>query len=336
MSETVAYRRERIDRGVKVRSDTIYAVSSWREMAYLLLPRVLPVVIVLVLPLFLQGYWQGLVFHITMFGLVALACNLLYSLGLVCLGMAFYFGIGSYISGALAFYLHWPPYFAIPVAMLTGACVSTLLTAPALRLRGIYFAMLTLALPLLGQRLIEASGIFGGVEGLPEVIKFPHPLIPIYLCIFAFLAALFGFRRLINEDYGLILLGIRDNDLAMLSSGINIYWYKTQAVFIASAVAGLAGSLATHYWGYVGMSSFSLDYSLLPLSIVIVGGAGTFTGSALGAFILVPLSEALRALGGLRIIFYCVLLVIFILVVPEGISHFLERKYHQFERLKKV
>jgi branched-chain amino acid transport system permease protein len=94
--------------------------------------------------------------------------------------------------------------------------------------------------------------------------------------------------------------------------------------------------MMTHVYRFVGMPVFALDYSILPIAAVMVGGSGSFAGAVLGAFILVPLSEALRALGGLRIVFYGVFLVIFVVGLPEGIFHFISRKYQQFERWAEV
>jgi len=84
------------------------------------------------------------------------------------------------------------------------------------------------------------------------------------------------------------------------------------------------------------MPVFALDYSILPIAAAIVGGAGTFAGPMFGAFLLVPLSEVLRGLGGLRIVFYGLFLVVFIVALPEGIFHYIQRKYHQFERWVEV
>jgi branched-chain amino acid transport system permease protein len=106
-----------------------------------------------------------------------------------------------------------------------------------------------------------------------------------------------------------------------------------QAVFIAAAAAGsLAGAIAAHYFGFVGMSAFALEFSILPIAGAIIGGVGTFAGAALGTFILVPLSEILRDFGGLRIVLYSLLLAGAVILLPEGIFHYLRRKYQQFER----
>jgi branched-chain amino acid transport system permease protein len=121
-----------------------------------------------------------------------------------------------------------------------------------------------------------------------------------------------------------------------MSAGINIYWRKIQALFIAAVVGCFAGAFMTHQYQFVGPSVFALDYSILPLTAAALGGAGTFAGAVLGSIALVPLSEAMRALGGLRITFYCIVLIICIIGLPEGIFHFIQRKYQQFERLTEI
>jgi branched-chain amino acid transport system permease protein len=196
--------------------------------------------------------------------------------------------------------------------------------------------MVTLILPLMLVRIIEATKIFGGTEGLSGMQPLPSVWIELYLIVALMLVALFGLRRLMDSDYGLILKGINDNDRAVINAGINIYWFKAQALFIAACIAAFAGAFMTHVYLFVGMPVFALDYSILPIAAAVVGGPGTFAGAFTGAFILVPLSELLRGIGGLRIVFYGLFLVVFIVALPEGIFHYIQRKYHQFERWVEV
>jgi branched-chain amino acid transport system permease protein len=333
MPEAVKYRRERIDRGIKARSDSIYMLSSFREMLYLLFPRVLPIAALFLIPLAVGGgYWEKVVFYACIFVLLALSWDFLASVGLVSLGQALFFGVGAYISGGLNHYLKLPIFLTIPIAALGGAVLCTILLVSVLRLRGVYFSMVTLILPLLFAHLIETLEILGGTHGLLSLSPFPSSWLAIYLAVVAVVVCLFGFRRLINEDYGLVLKGIKDDDRVVMAGGINIYWYKAQAIFIASAVGCFAGALMTHYYQFVGRSAFALDYTILPLAGAVLGGPGSFAGATLGTFILVPLSEVLRALGGLRIALYGIILIAALVILPEGIFHYITRKYHQFER----
>lgn len=329
-------RRERVDRGIKVRSGDVFALCSWREMLYLAGPRVLPVVAILMLPLVLGIYWQKVLLSVAVFALLAISWDLLAQTGMISLGQALFFGMGAYVTGILNHYWGLPPLLTIPVAAVFGGLICTALLLPVLRLRGIYFSMVTLILPLMLVRLIEATRIFGGTEGLTGMTSLPSRWLEIYLIVGAMLAALFGFRRLLGTDYGLVLKGIRDNDRSVINAGINIYWYKTQALWIASTIGAFAGAFMTHVYMFVGMPVFALDYSILPIAAAVVGGPGSLAGATLGAFILVPLSEVLRGVGGLRIVLYGVFLVVFIVALPEGIFHFIQRKYHQFERWVEV
>ena len=318
-------RRERIDRGIKVRSGDVFALCSWREMLYLAGPRVLPVVAILMLPLVLGIYWQKVLLSVAVFALLAISWDLLAQTGMISLGQALFFGMGAYVTGILNHYWGLPPLLTIPVAAVFGGLICTALLLPVLRLRGIYFSMVTLILPLMLVRLIEATRIFGGTEGLTGMTSLPSRWLEIYLIVGAMLAALFGFRRLLGTDYGLVLKGIRDNDRSVINAGINIYWYKTQALWIASTIGAFAGAFMTHVYMFVGMPVFALDYSILPIAAAVVGGPGSLAGATLGAFILVPLSEVLRGVGGLRIVLYGVFLVVFIVALPEGIFHFIQR-----------
>ncbi len=329
-------RKERIDRGIKIRSEDIFALTSWREMLYLSAPRLIPVIVFLVLPVVLGSYWQRVLLSVAIFALLAISWDVLAHTGMISLGQALFFGVGAYCSGILNHYFHISPFITIPVATVLGGLICTVLLLPVLRLRGVYFAMVTLIIPLMLERVIEATKIFGGTEGISGLEVLPSKWLELYILMAALLVALFGFRRMMDSDYGLVLKGIKDNDRSVMNAGINIYWFKIQALFIASAVGAFAGAMMTHVYRFVGMPVFALDYSILPIAAVMVGGAGSFAGATLGAFILVPLSEVLRALGGLRIVFYGVFLVIFVVGLPEGIFHFVARKYHQFERWVEV
>jgi len=328
----VKKRRERIDRGIKARSEDIYALSSWREMLYLAGPRLLPAAFFLLLPLFLGIYWQKVMISVAVFALLAMSWEMLAQTGMISLGQALFFGMGAYASGILNSYFGAPPWVAIPAATALGGALCTLILLPVLRLRGIYFSMVTLIIPLMLVRIIEATKIFGGTEGLSGMTPLPSGLPEIYLVTGAFLVVLFGLRRLMETDYGLVLKGIRDNDRSVTNAGINITWFKTQALFISSTIGAFAGAFMTHVYMFVGMPVFALDYSILPIAAAVVGGAGTLAGAALGAVILVPLSEALRGIGGLRIVLYGLFLVVFIVAIPEGLFDYIQRKYHQMER----
>ena len=330
-------RKKRLDRSIKVRTQGLYALSSLAEMAYLIVPRFVLIVGLFALPLVLGMYWQRVLCSAGIYALLALGFDFLAEfVGLVCLGGAFFIGAGGYISGLLNAYYGWPPFLSIPVASLAGAVISTLILLPCLRLRGIYFAIVSFMFPLFAVYIIVALGIFGSTEGISALATFPSIWIEQYLILLAVMLSLFGIRRLVSEDIGIIFQGIKDNDQAVKASGINITAYKTKAVFITALIGCFGGAYLSHLYGWLGLALFAMDFSILPIAATVMGGMGSLVGPVLGAFILTPLSEALRGFGQLRVVLYCLILIGFMVYKPEGLMNYLQRKYHQFELWEKV
>jgi branched-chain amino acid transport system permease protein len=330
-------RKERLDRGIKVRSDGLYALMSWRELSYLTLPRLVLIVGILILPLVMPMYWQRVISYVCIYALLSLSFDFLaHFVGLVSLGGAFFIGVGGYITAILNTQLGLPPLLSIPLSTVIGAIICTLFLLPCLPLRGVYFAIVTLMYPLLLLRVIEALDILGGTDGIVGIDSFANRWVEQYFIILMVLLFLFGTRRLVNLDIGLVFRAVKDNDQAVRASGMSITYYKTIAVFIASAMGCLGGAYLVHIYMWAGLSTFALDFSILPIAATVIGGAGTLVGPILGAFILVPISELLRAFGTLRIVFYALILLAFIMLRSEGIMVYGARKYHQFEKWVKV
>ena len=327
-----------MDRGIKVRADGIYALMSWRELSYLTLPRAVLIIGLLLLPLLMPGaYWQRVISIVCIYALLALSFDFLaHFLGLVSLGGAFFIGTGGYIAAILNTSLGFSPLWTIPSATLLGAAICTILLLPCLPLRGVYFAIVTLMYPLVLARVIEALDILGGTDGIMGIDSFSNNWIEQYSVILMVLVFLFGARRLVNLDIGLVFRAVKDNDQAVRASGMSLTFYKAVAVFIASGMGCMAGACLVHIYMWSGISLFALDFSILPIAATVIGGGGTLVGPVLGCLILVPISELLRAFGTLRIVFYALILMAFIVFRSEGIMVYGQRKYHQFERWVKV
>jgi branched-chain amino acid transport system permease protein len=150
------------------------------------------------------------------------------------------------------------------------------------------------------------------------------------------LLSLFGMRRIVNEDIGVVFRGVKDNDQAIRASGLSVIYYKAVAVFIAALMGCFGGAFLAHLYGWVGVSLLSMDFSVFPLVATVVGGPATLAGPLLGCIILVPISEMLRAFGELRIVIYSLILVFFVLFWSEGVLNWARRKYEQFEHWVEV
>jgi len=331
-------RKERIDRGIKVRTDGLYSLMGWQELSYLTLPRLLLIVGLLALPLIMPGmYWPRVITIVCIYALLALSFDFLaHFVGLVSLGGAFFIGTGGYISAILNTSFGMHPMLAVPIATVSGAIICTVLLLPCLPLRGVYFAIVTLMYPLVLARIIEALDILGGTDGILGIDSFPNAWVEQYFVIIVLLLFLFGARRLVNQDIGLVFRAVKDNDQAVRASGMNVNTYKAAAVFIASAMGCFGGACLVHIYMWGGISLFALDFSILPIAATVIGGGGTLVGPVLGCLILVPISELLREFGTLRIVFYSLILVGFVVFRSEGLMVYGERKYHQFERWVKV
>jgi branched-chain amino acid transport system permease protein len=331
-------RKERIDRGIKVRTEGIYALMSWRELAYLTVPRLVLIVGLLALPLVMPGmYWQRVVSIVCIYALLALSFDFLaHFVGLVSLGGAFFVGTGSYLTAILNTKLGLSPLVTIPAATLIGGALCTLMLLPCLPLRGVYFAIVTLMYPLFLARVIEALDILGGTDGIMGIDSFPSAWLEQYFVIIMLLLFLFAVRRLVNTDLGLVLRAVKDNDQAVRASGMDVTRYRALAVFVASAIGCLAGACLVHIYMWAGISTFALDFSVLPIAATVIGGSGTLVGPLLGCLILVPVSELLRDFGTLRIVFYSLILLAFIVFRSEGLMVYGQRKYHQIQRWTKL
>lgn len=331
-------RKERLDRGIKARTEGLYAVSSWREVGYLVAPRAGLIIALLIAPLVVPGlYWQRVLALAGVYALLAISFDFLAErVGLVCIGGAFMIGVGGYISGGLNYYLGLPAVAAIPIATLGGALICTVLWLPCLPLRGVYFAVVTFMFPFLASSIILAGGLLGSTEGLSPIKGFANVWVGVYLMMVLVLLAIFGLRRLCGEDIGVVFRGIKDNDQAVLASAVNVTRVKMYALFISTVIGCFAGAFIAHFSGFIGVSLFAVDFSIMPIAACIMGGPGTMAGPALGAFLLAPLSELLRGFGQLRVVLYCLVLVGFILFRPEGLLNWIGRKYHQFEHWVKV
>ncbi|OPY64439.1 MAG: leucine/isoleucine/valine transporter permease subunit [Syntrophorhabdus sp. PtaU1.Bin050] len=332
-------RKERIDRGLKVRTEGIYAISSGSEIFYLVGPRLLLIVGILLVPLILElaPYWKRVVNIMCVYALLALSFDFLANyVGLVCLGGAFFVGVGGYLSAIFNVYFSIPVYGAIPLATVSGAMLCTLLLMPCLPLRGVYFAIVTLMYPLFFTRVIEALDVLGGTNGITGLDSFPNEYVEQYVVIVVMLLFLFGMRRFVNQDVGLVIRGVKDNDQSVRASGINVTTMKAFAVFVAAFMGCFGGAYIAHLYMWAGLSLFALDFSIIPIASVVIGGGGTLVGAVIGSFILVPLSEALRFFGTFRIVIYCAALTAFIVFKSEGLMVYAQRKYHQFERWVKV
>ncbi len=219
--------------------------------------------------------------------------------GLVSLGHAALFGIGSYTSGVLYFQLGLPFIFAVPASIAVTALFGAILALPALRVTGPYLAMVTLAFGTIVQILInEMTFLTNGPMGikLAKPVFFDYKLGEtafFYLVAGFMLASLLVVNRILKSHLGRAFQALRDSPIACDCMGVSVYRYKVYAFVISAALAGLAGSLYAYSEEYISPNTYNFELTILFLLAVIMGGRKTRSGALLGALIVVMLPSLL-------------------------------------------
>lgn len=241
--------------------------------------------------------------------------------GQVSLGHALFFGGGGYISAFLAMRYGVPPPLCPLVSGALMAVISLVVGVPCLRLSGPYLAIATLAFAEAFRSIVLAlPHITRGDEGMPlrALILGATPNYYASLVLMLILATVI--YLIANHYFRLPFIAVRENEVAARASGIDVTKYRLLSFALSAFFTGIAGSFYAFYRMAITPEELSIDTSFMPLTMAVVGGMGTATGPVLGAFILVLLTESLRALiYRIRILIYAVLTVAFIMLMPSGI-----------------
>jgi len=255
--------------------------------------------ILIVLPIFLPMYLQSLMTKILVFAIFAISLDLIWGYtGLSSMGHAAFFGVAGYTTAILIRHYGGVTFLeTAPWSILAATLFAAVFGIISLRVSGLYFLMVTLAL---GQALFSIAWewyhITGGAFGLTipplklGIPWFTTTAISLYYFVFIlFIICYFLLYRIINSPFGLVLQGIRDNEPRMRALGYNTWLYKYIAFVIAGVFCGVAGVLFAYHNGIVVPEHFGVTTSALGWFMVVLGGTGTLYGPAVGAAIIVPL-----------------------------------------------
>ncbi|ACB80131.1 ABC transporter related [Methylorubrum populi BJ001] len=279
-----------------------------------------------------SGYSHFVIALVALTVVAGTGLNVLLGLGgLISFGHAGFYAIGAYTSAILtlkgvSFWL------ALPAASGLSALVGAALAVPAMRVRGPYLAMVTIAFGFLVEHaLIEGGELTGGQNGLVVATGpslFGLPLAERDLAWLAVIGAglsLYGFHRLRHARLGQALRAVRDADVAAASLGFDPVRVKTAAFAISAALTGLAGAVLPPLMLFIAPSSFPFTQSILFVLAVVVGGAGTVLGPLFGALVTVLLPEALAGLAEYRLLFFGLTTLVVLWLVPAGLVGSLAR-----------
>ena len=260
----------------------------------------------------------GLLVPICCYMSMAVSLNLTVGiLGELSLGHAGFMSVGLFSGCLVAIALHTtalPLGVRLPVSMLAGGLMAAvfglLVGLPALRLRGDYLAIVTLACGEIIKNIITNLNITGGALGLDtsSIYAGAKDLLP-YGAVLVLLtvAVMLNLKR---SKYGRAIMAIRDNRIAAESVGLNVTWYKLAVFVIAAFFAGCAGVLYGHSLANIKAAAFDYNMSIEILVIVVLGGMGSVPGSVISAIVLTVLPEALREVADYRMLVYAIVLIL--------------------------
>ena len=232
--------------------------------------------------------------------------------------------IGSYAFAILAGKLGFDPYLSMLISGCLGGLCGLVLGLPSLRLPGFYFAMATMAFSLIVNELVLAQKeITGGGIGLPGPLfnaPFDSPVGFYYLVLGV--AAVFTWVSLniVNSMWGRALISIRDSEVAAQAMGVPIFRAKLIVFVFSGFAAGVSGALFASLQSYITPDTFVFELSLFFFVCIIIGGKGSIFGPFIGTVVLTALPELAAPLAKLGNLFYGLLLLIVVLVIPEGIG----------------
>lgn len=275
-------------------------------------------------------YQVNILVLVAIFVMLALSLDLVLGFtGYLSLGHHGLWAIGAYTSALLATEHGVSFWLALPTAGIVTAVFAAVIAVPAFRVRGHYFALVTLAIGEVIYIVVlnwvpVTKGPFG-VTGIPD------PALPVlgaidtrieyyYLALVVAVAVLIATRRMLASPMGRCFRAIREDEDLAEAQGLHLMHYKVASFTVSGFITGLAGSLFAHYQGVIGPDNFTLQFMAEILVMVIVGGSGLFAGSILGPAIFVPLPEISRALGQARLVIFGALLMAMIIWMPEGIA----------------
>lgn len=273
------------------------------------------------LPMYATESAVSLINRICIFVIAVQGLNILTGYtGQISLGQAAFMTVGGYTSALLMSLWGWNFFIALPVAGLFAGLVGLFFGLPSLRVKGFYLVMATLAaqfiIPWITRNLWK--GVLNGAQGInvpvPElslpvvnglcllgttfntstqscVYRFATPTQFIYITLGVLIITTVITLNISRTRFGRALISVRDNDLAAELLGINLFYYKLRAFFLASVFAGLAGSLLAHNLRHINSETIGLNDSIIMLGMLIVGGMGANVGPFFGSAFFILLEE---------------------------------------------
>ncbi len=286
--------------------------------------------VAVVFPFFIRSHYHiNLMVFIGIYTLLALGLTLLLGFaGQVSLGQAGFYGLGAYVTGILTTKWGINPWMALPIA-IGGTCILAFFIGySTLHLKGLYLAMATLGVGIIFNILfVELKDLTGGAIGLMNIpslsvagVKLDSDLKFYILVWFIVLSIFFLVTNLVNSRVGRGMRAIQGNELASNCFGVDSFKYKIKVFVLSAALASLSGFLYSHYINFLSPSVFDFSFSIIFLTMTIVGGRESIWGALYGAILLTLLPEFLRRYEDLNVMIWGLVLVLVLIFFNRGMA----------------
>ena len=282
-----------------------------------------------------MAYLIHLAILISIYAILALSLNLVIGYtGLLSVAEAAFYGLGAYVTALLLVNSGWNFFLGLLAGMIVSGIVALVMGLVLSKFSGDYYALASLGLGFIIYSIfLNLQNITGGPLGIPGI---PRPTLfgftfsdnlSFLILILVFLAAIYLVCRfIVNSSFGRVLKTIREDEKAIQVFGYKTLNYKLIIFVISAMIAAVAGSFYASYITYIDPTTFTVDASILIISIIILGGLASLRGSVIGAVILILLPEFLRFVGfpdeiaaQMRQVAYGLLLILLMLYRPQGL-----------------
>ncbi len=288
-------------------------------------------------PWVIDEYWVAQLTFILIYSIAALGLMLLAGFtGQISIGHAAFLGVGAYTQAVFT-NMGVPFPIALALAASLAAAVGVVVALPALRVKGIYLAIATIAFGFIVEEgFARWESVTGGNSGMS--VKSPNLFgwelssgAEFYLlCLVITVLATLGILNLLRSSTGRAFVAIRDSEISAQSMGINLARYKTLSFAISAALAGVAGALYAHKMRFISPDQFNIIQSIDLLLMVVIGGLGSVHGAFLGAIFLISMPQVITQTKGylpdfigqapgLQVLVYGLVLIAFVMFEPLGI-----------------
>jgi branched-chain amino acid transport system permease protein len=289
-------------------------------------------------------YLLNIALLIGIYCLIVTGLNLLIGYaGQISLGHAAFYGLGAYTAAILTTKYHWGTFLALVTSVFLVTIIAWLIGKPTLKLKGHYLAMATLGFGIIIQILFnEMVGLTGGpqgIAGIPKLeifgFKFATDLELYYLVWGAVILVQIMVMNLIRSKVGRAFLAIHTNEPAAEALGIDTANLKLLVFVLSGALAGLAGTFYAYSINYLSPNPFGFNFSILLLTMVMVGGMGDLWGAVLGTVLLGIIPELLRQFKDFEQVIYGILLILIVIFMPKGAISIIYSITDKFKPVKK-